>query len=121
PSFIHSLLIISLYLSFFFFNHPATTEIYTLSLHTLFRSSVRHSGRVCLHQTQSRAGADAGGPHDPSLSALARTSSIVPTRRGSGDRKSTRLNSSHVAISYAVFCLKKKNIHRYLSQVAIIY
>src|SRR3712207_7743828 len=35
---------------------------------------------------------------------------LVPTRRGMGDRKSTRLNSSHANISYAVFCLKKKNI-----------
>src|SRR5690625_6695562 len=42
-----------------------------------------------------------------SSSAAGRTSS-PPTPRSTGDRKSTRLNSSHVAISYAVFCLKKK-------------
>src|SRR5258705_3978584 len=74
---------------FFFFNDTATTEIYTLSLHDalpIFR--------------QGHPAAE--GPHrlaDPdTLSARARHR----------DRKSTRLNSSHLGISYAVFCLKKK-------------
>src|SRR5437588_5012736 len=73
---------------FFFFNDTATTEIYTLSLHDalpIYQLGVgRLAGRLYQHQD----------------------------RRGIGglqvDRKSTRLNSSHTVISYAVFCLKKK-------------
>src|SRR3989442_3365472 len=82
---------------FFFFNDTATTEIYTLSLHDALP--------IC------------GGPDGVGLVVLGR-GSVVPDRlaRGAGvprrhhrkDRKSTRLNSSHVRISYAVFCLKKK-------------
>src|SRR6266496_5791565 len=74
---------------FFFFNDTATTEIYTLSLHDAlptWRAWTRRS-RCC----------------GPSLPRAARKSP-----RSSPDRKSTRLNSSHVEISYAVFCLKKK-------------
>src|SRR6478736_8301789 len=76
--------IILLVIFLFFFNDTATTEIYTLSLHDalpIFRRSLR-------------AGRHHARPHSP-----------VPSRR---DRKSTRLNSSHSPISYAVFCLKKK-------------
>src|SRR5258708_27793613 len=76
--------------SFFFFNDTATTEIYTLSLHDALPIS---GMREELHDLRS------------DLLALA------PTRLGGGDakdRKSTRLNSSHQIISYAVFCLKKK-------------
>src|SRR2546426_11606864 len=68
---------------FFFFNDTATTEIYTLSLHDALP--------ICVHDRARRV-PDVCGPH---------------CRRG-GDRKSTRLNSSHLVISYAVFCLKKK-------------
>src|SRR5215203_7041341 len=70
------------HLFFFFFNDTATTEIYTLSLHDALPISSR---RAC-----------------PSRSRGWEPSS--PSRR---DRKSTRLNSSHANISYAVFCLKK--------------
>src|SRR6266513_3596830 len=68
---------------FFFFNDTATTEIYTLSLHdalpiSSWRRRVPSSCACCRHRRRRR------------------------------DRKSTRLNSSHVSISYAVFCLKKK-------------
>src|SRR5436189_1970321 len=72
----------------FFFNHPATTEIYTLSLHDALP--------IC-----SRL-----GPSSPPRSR--RPSASAPRRSALGDRKSTRLNSSHRCISYAVFCLKKK-------------
>src|SRR5450755_5070159 len=74
---------------FFFFNDTATTEIYTLSLHDALPIS---SGRWC--------GSMAG-------SATYWRRACTPT-----DRKSTRLNSSHPSISYAVFCLKKKKKHR---------
>src|SRR5437879_13866224 len=76
---------------FFFFNHPPPTEIYTLSLHDALPISTRPDQRR--------------GSLSP---ALLRPSRTGPTRRGS-DGKSTRLNSSHRCISYAVFCLKKKN------------
>src|SRR2546426_3200049 len=75
---------------FFFFNDTATTEIYTLSLHDALPICWRP--RLCLAQRNrsSRATARSG------------------CRPLQGDRKSTRLNSSHLVISYAVFCLKKK-------------
>src|SRR2546426_4442361 len=74
----------------FFFNDTATTEIYTLSLHDALPISDRRAdaGDLCgqfYEPVQRRAG------EPPGL-----------------DRKSTRLNSSHLVISYAVFCLKKK-------------
>src|SRR5258705_10190701 len=74
-----------LFYIFFFFNDTATTEIYTLSLHDALPISTlpRRSSR-CRRRLRMRG--------------------QVPRR----DRKSTRLNSSHLGISYAVFCLKKK-------------
>src|SRR2546429_5407511 len=78
---------------FFFFNDTATTEIYTLSLHdALPICQVRHGAEV----------SDLFRRH------VERSSSDGPGHRQ--DRKSTRLNSSHGYISYAVFCLKKKNV-----------
>src|SRR5215475_14808011 len=70
---------------FFFFNDTATTEIYTLSLHDALPILPRPApaDRICWQERR-------------------------PPRPARKDRKSTRLNSSHVKISYAVFCLKKK-------------
>src|SRR5258708_17402173 len=87
----------------FFFNDTATTEIYTLSLHdALPISAAHHDGNVlsCRRIDAHR--------HDrrPHVIALHKTSSVTK------DRKSTRLNSSHQIISYAVFCLKKKKTSR---------
>src|SRR5436190_22267084 len=82
--------------AFFFFNDTATTEIYTLSLHDALPISAR---RRCSPPRRVRAAA----PRTPP----ARSSATPAARR---DRKSTRLNSSHTVISYAVFCLKKKKI-----------
>src|SRR5256886_10318572 len=79
--------------SFFFFNDTATTEIYTLSLHDALPICVR-GGAVLKHRFRHRSRGQPAGRRDS------------PGR--SGDRKSTRLNSSHSQISYAVFCLKKK-------------
>src|SRR6266480_6017945 len=77
---------------FFFFNDTATTEIYTLSLHDALP--------ICLPDRSS------GPPrHPPVRSHRAQTQRTMPRPV---DRKSTRLNSSHMSISYAVFCLKKK-------------
>src|SRR5438132_8976141 len=83
----------------FFFSHPAPPEIYTLSLH----DALPIYGQTHLSLRRSPAfgedecdGADARGLPGEGL-----------LHRGA-DRKSTRLNSSHTVISYAVFCLKKK-------------
>src|ERR671918_927492 len=74
---------------FFFFNDTATTEIYTLSLHDALPISAHACSATareqpCFHDFRLRTGSR------------------------ERDRKSTRLNSSHLVISYAVFCLKKK-------------
>src|SRR5438874_8992971 len=81
----------------FFFNDTPTTEIYTLSLHdALPISRGRVPGRRrCGRWRASGRRCRADGPP-------------APRARSTTDRKSTRLNSSHVEISYAVFCLKKK-------------
>src|SRR2546430_13118821 len=82
---------------FFFFNDTATTEIYTLSLHDalpIYRAQRGHrpgSVRAAAAGRERQGGRPEQGPG-----------------AGDGDRKSTRLNSSHSQISYAVFCLKKK-------------
>src|SRR2546430_10018309 len=82
-------------LLFFFFNDTATTEIYTLSLHDALPISgvpAANRARVVAAAQVSRA------------RVLRRMGDLLWE-----DRKSTRLNSSHSQISYAVFCLKKKN------------
>src|SRR3712207_8571470 len=97
---------------FFFFNDTATTEIYTLSLHDALPISLRlwPPDRARLLQKRATRGARAG-PR-PSPTTRGREPRAPGTRRGCPwvppDRKSTRLNSSHANISYAVFCLKKK-------------
>src|SRR3712207_9079226 len=90
----------------FFFNDTATTEIYTLSLHDALPISARMAAEDHGGQTLGKPVEVVGGDHQnkPDVGgALARR--WVDTDR---DRKSTRLNSSHANISYAVFCLKKK-------------
>src|SRR5476649_3051623 len=73
------------FFALFFFNDTATTEIYTLSLHDALPISVTAltAGLICAMRS-------------------------MHVSSNSTDRKSTRLNSSHTVISYAVFCLKKK-------------
>src|SRR2546430_4333420 len=86
-------------LFFFFFNDTATTEIYTLSLHDALPISIEAVQALGRHA------------HEVHLGALGRGGEIPRARVVAGlveDRKSTRLNSSHSQISYAVFCLKKK-------------
>src|SRR3712207_8709712 len=98
------------YSCFFFFNDTATTEIYTLSLHDALpicmvtSATLTRKGGLAEHlEGESWADADGGAgqielhyAYGPEL-----------------DRKSTRLNSSHANISYAVFCLKKKKNNKY--------
>src|SRR5690348_18438908 len=92
----------------FFVNAPATTEIYTLSLHDalpIYGVEPRHvtlwDGAELVAAAPLYVKHDGRGEflYDHALSLVARRA---------GDRKSTRLNSSHPSISYAVFCLKKK-------------
>src|SRR3712207_7908430 len=88
---------------FFFFNDTATTEIYTLSLHDalpIYPFCEPTSGPV--REGGGTTGAGNLSPGEANRTGGA-TSGVSP------DRKSTRLNSSHANISYAVFCLKKKN------------
>src|SRR3989442_3252066 len=83
---------------FFFFNDTATTEIYTLSLHdALPISRTRRDGRRAIR-----------------TAAWTKAINRCASARGTPDRKSTRLNSSHVRISYAVFCLEKKKECRHV-------
>src|SRR5689334_24459820 len=91
------------------FNASSTTEIYTLSLHDALPICPARSRRRRRSPTAHRSGG---------TSAL----QGCPPRgrpRGGQDRKSTRLNSSHSSISYAVFCLKKKNLIQPTNQVNV--
>src|SRR2546430_14586410 len=89
---------------FFFFNDTATTEIYTLSLHDALPIWILLSGACFMSMSSGNSASD----QEVSTSSawMNGVSYGPPSLR---DRKSTRLNSSHSQISYAVFCLKKKN------------
>src|SRR2546430_8764015 len=87
---------------FFFFNDTATTEIYTLSLHDAL--PIYHL---------------APWQHPKPLAWFDLT--ILMVKSNQADRKSTRLNSSHSQISYAVFCLKKKKKQKHHSTIAQEY
>src|SRR5436190_24212587 len=97
-------------LRIFSFHDPATTEMYTLSLHDAlpiynaldaFRSD--DDGHADIHFLDAVFAVEIGGARQHALLVLQKTL----------DRKSTRLNSSHTVISYAVFCLKKKTLKKY--------
>src|SRR5690348_17684977 len=88
---------------FFFFNHPATTEIYTLSLHDALPILCANFGVVL------------GGIGVEIIDV-----ELLQQETERLDRKSTRLNSSHPSISYAVFCLKKKTTERSASASKIV-
>src|SRR3712207_8418649 len=94
-------------MSCFFFNDTATTEIYTLSLH----DALPISDGVCRgRQVDDHAPLSARTRRRTTGVVGRQALPCVPSGAGAkaGDRKSTRLNSSHANISYAVFCLKKK-------------
>src|SRR5438034_8109898 len=96
----------------FFFTDTTTTEIYTLSLHDALPISpgLRKSGSTASSTGPgSRQGRSRRcSPWAVSRSKTLSTSPFRATPKPISDRKSTRLNSSHTVISYAVFCLKKK-------------
>src|SRR5258708_32070615 len=91
----------------FFFNDTATTEIYTLSLHDALPISLENTtaAYVQAYKIQWR-----------SVGLLV----SLPSYWRKIDRKSTRLNSSHQIISYAVFCLKKKNTNSHITPKLLI-
>src|SRR5438094_7716951 len=91
--------------SVFFFNDTAPTEIYTLSLHDALPISM-----PARRSAPSRRSATPRGAIPP-------PSPAVSSRSAATDRKSTRLNSSHRTISYAVFCLKKKRLNGEVKRV----
>src|SRR5438105_6416067 len=96
----------------FFLNDTVAPEIYTLSLHDALPISASFSGqRVDSARTRSQAARHASSPNPlPEKSTACGISPSTNANRcpDTEDRKSTRLNSSHEWISYAVFCLKKK-------------
>src|SRR5947207_6130169 len=85
---------------FLFFNVTATTDIYTLSLHDAL--PILHGGAAISRR------AELPGQHRGQTDADLHRLDRADVRVEPEDRKSTRLNSSHTVISYAVFCLKKK-------------
>src|SRR5947207_10686490 len=102
-----------MYSSFFFYftRRPPISPLFPYT--TLFRSVFARETSSALHdQHDSSVGAQSsGGPTNESENSSGGRSSALSGngRAPAGDRKSTRLNSSHTVISYAVFCLKKKN------------
>src|SRR3712207_7661393 len=96
----------------FFFNDTATTEIYTLSLHDALPISRDPASSPSKTRNSPLRGKTPKelSPARRATSSAWRPAQLTATRQvRPSDRKSTRLNSSHANISYAVFCLKKKN------------
>src|SRR5258708_22841770 len=93
---------------FFFFNDTATTEIYTLSLHDALPIYFNDVGDRNARGSLTFTGALTADPQNRSRTGVSLADML--------DRKSTRLNSSHQIISYAVFCLKKKKEILFLNQ-----
>src|SRR3989442_4458520 len=97
---------------FFFFNDTATTEIYPLSLHDALP--------ICMPETTPAppniCSARSITAWADSVAVILAMAEMTATESAQADRKSTRLNSSHVRISDAVFCLKKKKPKRAIAQ-----
>src|SRR3712207_7905243 len=102
---------------FFFFNDTATTEIYTLSLHDALPISpldAYHGTGKLLREVFAPWGLET------TFVDLTDAATVERALRPETDRKSTRLNSSHANISYAVFCLKKKKkIHNTTNVITV--
>ena len=95
----------------FFFNDTATTEIYTLSLHDALPIFQFPCAHLTVRDFHSRLGCERSYVL---CDGVDRIDAVVEEERlPPADRKSTRLNSSHALISYAVFCLKKKKITKF--------
>src|SRR2546430_8993916 len=106
---------------FFFFNDTATTEIYTLSLHDALPISTQRRPAPHHRGSAARAGGGARAADRARAGGRRGRARGCRARPRFGDRKSTRLNSSHSQISYAVFCLKKKkNAYATLANILIL-
>src|SRR3712207_6962762 len=94
---------------FFFFNDTATTEIYTLSLHDALPILLVGVAVLLIFTIEAvEQYVEGAWPQLRHAAPAFRSQAIGRSLWASVDRKSTRLNSSHANISYAVFCLKKK-------------
>src|SRR5690242_21958012 len=91
--------LIPLIVVLFFFNDTATTEIYTLSLHDALPIYPLYNLAVAQQDV---------GDDEATVAGIRQVLATMASAWKDPDRKSTRLNSSHMSISYAVFCLKKK-------------
>src|SRR3712207_8765459 len=100
---------------FFFFNDTATTEIYTLSLHDALPICL-----VDLPVPKPAENGHGGGPLVEVVAPRFLAEELFRYPLIEKDRKSTRLNSSHANISYAVFCLKKKKKNSTVTEILII-
>src|SRR5207249_10548910 len=106
--------LVVLFFLLFYFNDPSTTDIYTLSLHDALPISAPTPQWTLSAEGAVQRSLDVGKSwqkisvaNGTTFRALCAVGTHV-WAGGNTDRKSTRLNSSHVSISYAVFCLKKK-------------
>src|SRR5207249_12230910 len=109
--------LVLLFYSLFLFTPPAPTEFYTLSLHDalpiLGDDEIGAAvGRTVRNHRRRRELRPAAGQADRQFEVISHENREIGLRQ---DRKSTRLNSSHVSISYAVFCLKKKKKKKNIS------
>src|SRR4051812_49793480 len=97
---------------FFFLNDTPTTKIYTFSLHDALPISRGQNDIIFLFYRRFHRPTfwkyTENNPSSASTRKIDSTTEAVVSRPTLSDRKSTRLNSSHMSISYAVFCLKKK-------------
>src|SRR3712207_8084634 len=108
-----------MFLIIFFFNDTATTEIYTLSLHdalpilvvSTFEDSPAKKAGILTKDVIEKVDGERviAKEYDKAVNKMKGKKGSYVTLTITRDRKSTRLNSSHANISYAVFCLKKKN------------
>src|SRR5688572_32249047 len=106
----------------FFFPHPATTEIYPLSLHDAlpifaYTPVPNYNGADAFTYTLSDGNGTATATVDVTVTSANDGPVAVNDVAATADRKSTRLNSSHSQISYAVFCLKKKKINMKVNSI----
>src|SRR3712207_8309373 len=91
----------------FLYNDTATTGIYTLSLHYALPISPPTTATATPSSTTATSTPSSASPSPAASTRSAPSASRPGTPPTTGDRKSTRLNSSHANISYAVFCLKQ--------------
>src|SRR3712207_7804397 len=101
----------------FFFNDTATTEIYTLSLHDALPISSSPESGSPITSVRKAATSSAVKCRSAARSSISSPRTRSRAKGSGGDRKSTRLNSSHANISYAVFCLKKKKNKQYITTI----